>query len=152
MTLPVETFHSTLKSDLEDRSGLTGVQVEDYWPGGDTDHEGIYLGDLTSGEGPSGVYVPTQIKTGRQKYDADDLVPFTCQTWLAGETPDAAGDARQRALVLFGEVVDAIQANPAMSQAVDWVPSISYRTVYIPHGPGWACRVVGAIALHARLT
>jgi hypothetical protein len=153
VSLSVVTFRAALLAALQARPGLADVQVEGGWVGPETEAEGIYLADITTVPvvGPSGTFAPANLTTGRVRLHDTSRVPFTCTSWLAGETPADAAVAIDRGVALLAEVVDTVQADPQMSGSVDWADGIEYRTVITPHQTGWAAQVVGAISLVSRL-
>lgn len=151
-TTTVPAFEAALVSALQARPGLSGVQVLGYFPGPDTEGEGIYLGDWSSDEGPSIEIAPSAVKTGRQRRVERADIPFTIQDWRSAEAIADLPVAKARVFALFAEVDSALADDPAMNNTVDWNVRIVFRTRQVPAGRGWAIRGAGAITIHSRLT
>lgn len=149
--LPSTGFCVALLAALDARSGLDGVQVAHDWQGPDTAPEGIYLTDFETGAGPSGTLAPANLTASRQRLNDDAVIPVTCQSWIASETPQDSAAAFARVAELFAHVVDACQQTPAMAQSIDWVQGIAYRTRRATFQTGYAAQLIGSITTRSRL-
>lgn len=147
----VGTFRTNLLTTLQARSGLQGVQVAASWLGPATLDEGIYLQDLDRDETLTGTLAPANLTANRVRLDELSEVALTCQAWHAAQDFQGAADAQDRVLVLFAEVVDALQGDPDLTGAVDWTQQIRWRLSQTPFENAWAVRLVALITVKSRL-
>ena len=151
-TSRLPAFEAALLDALRDSIALRGVQVEGYWPGPETESEGIYAGDWDSTDVGSGEMTPRTITTGRQPRDERAESAWTLQTWQPDAGIDGLPEAKERLWELFGAVEDVIADDPSVTGTVSFFDAYRYRVRQVPAGGGWAVRMSLYITYRARLT
>lgn len=137
---------------VEALRNATSVQVEAYWPGPETEGEGIYVGDWDAGTAGSGQMAPRSIKTGRQHREEIAESAWTIQDWRTAETLADLPAAKERVWELFGVIEDVIADDPTVDGTVAFFESYRYSMRQVQTGRGWALRMSLFITFHARLT
>lgn len=144
----VPAVKTALVSTLTARPTLS-AQVSRRWPGPNTEHEGVYLGDV---EGESRV---SSLKPGRQRRQETYVLQVVCQTFHSAHTPLDAGDSEARAYALLAELEGALADDPRLGDAAGVSAVLEFGTwteETVPFERGWATRITAGVRVSARLT
>jgi hypothetical protein len=126
-----------------------GVKTFEQWPGPDAAPEMLCLGKVTWDD-----YELSGVKAGRQHRQENYSIGFELFVFgRAGTTPASPKAARDRAFSLLGEIEDVLadDAKAGLGTAVQWVQVRVTDAEPRVFEKGWAYRVAGSFAAHARL-
>lgn len=140
----VPALKAALKTAIVAQAG--SVQVSRHWPGPATEHEGIYIGDV------SGSSEIDSMKTGRQRRRERYTVTIVCQTFYAGATSADADDSEDRAFALMAHVENAVAADADIAATVKWSEITGWDAETVPFERGFATRITLELRCTAHLT
>lgn len=142
----VATLSAAIASTLAARPALAGVQVTDGWVGAEAqERESIWVGEF---RGKTSIPVAT---AGRKQRDD---IP-TIDVWVEVHDSDAADvqEARARAVVLFGEIDNALADTPSFGVTAVWNVTAEYEgRPFIPDDGGFGWRIRYSLTFSTRLT
>lgn len=124
------------------------------WPGPEAAPEMLVLGEVTWAEGSEATRIAT-VKVGRKQRSEFYLIAFELYIMGAANTsPASPKDARDRAFTFLREYEDALAEDVTGNTdfaTVQWIEVHATEAGPRVFERGWAYRIAGAFAVHARL-